>query len=177
MALQGDYRQKYRHYGEHFISPSVAGLPCFFGFLTSTTFARKKRTNFHHFIGFNECFYLNLQSISITLVKKLKRIGLAFTITDVGAEIGILLMNIGGYISLGAKGLTAISYLYEKKYSKFLTEGGKMAIEIGVDKLTRNLIKPVGKLGINRELGKGINGVITSEAIIPLIEQNSKTAN
>ena len=56
MALQGNYRQKYRHYGEHFISPSVIGLPCFFGFLTSTTFARKKRTNFHHFIGFIGCF-------------------------------------------------------------------------------------------------------------------------
>ena len=137
----------------------------------------KKRTNFHHFIGFNECFYLNLQSISIALVKKLKRIGLAFTITDVGAEIGIPLMNIGGYINLGAKGLTAISYLYEKKYSKFLTEGGKMAIEIGVDKLTGNLIKPVGKLGINRELGKGINGVITSEVTIPALESQTKTVN
>lgn len=67
MALQGDYRQKYRHYGEHFISPSVVGLPCFFGFLTSTTFARKKCTNFHHFIGFNGCFYLNLQPILIRL--------------------------------------------------------------------------------------------------------------
>ena len=53
-------RQKYRHYGEYFINLPVVGLPCFFGFLTSTTFARKKRTNFHHFIGFNECFYLNL---------------------------------------------------------------------------------------------------------------------
>lgn len=71
VALQEDYRQKYRHYEEHFISPSVVGLyisevlkhrfcltsktktwkpihykiaslPCFFGFLTSTTFARKK---------------------------------------------------------------------------------------------------------------------------------------
>ena len=29
MALQGDYRQKYRHYGEYFISPSVVGL-CIF---------------------------------------------------------------------------------------------------------------------------------------------------
>ena len=26
MALQGDYRQKYRHYGEYFINPSVIGL-------------------------------------------------------------------------------------------------------------------------------------------------------
>ena len=74
MALQGDCRQKYRHYGEHFISPSVIGLPCFFGFLTSTTFARKKRTNFHHFIEFNECFYLNLQSILIRLYGYLSRI-------------------------------------------------------------------------------------------------------
>lgn len=104
-------------------------------------------------------------------------IGLALTMTGVGAEIGIPLMSIGGYISLGAKGLTAISYLYEKKYSKFLTEGGKMAIEIGVDKLTGNLIKPVGKLGINRELGKGINGVITSEVVIPMVEQRTKTVN
>ena len=29
MALQEDYRQKYRHYGEHFISPSVVGLYIF----------------------------------------------------------------------------------------------------------------------------------------------------
>ena len=78
MALQGNYRQKYRHYGEHFISPSVAGLPCFFGFLTSTTFARKKRTNFHHFIEFIECFYLNLQSISIAPVKELKHLLFTF---------------------------------------------------------------------------------------------------
>ena len=73
MALQGDCRQKYRYYGEHFISPSVIGLLCFFGFLTSTTFARKKRTNFHHFIGFNGCFYLNLQPISIAPFKELKQ--------------------------------------------------------------------------------------------------------
>ena len=74
MALQGNYRQKYRHYGEHFISPSVIGLPCFFGFLTSTTFARKKRTNFHHFIEFNECFYLNLLLVLIAPFKELKLI-------------------------------------------------------------------------------------------------------
>ena len=71
-------RQKCGHYGEHFISPSVAGLPCFFGFLTSTTFARKKRTNFHHFIEFIECFYLNLQSISIAPVKELKHLLFTF---------------------------------------------------------------------------------------------------
>ena len=58
-----------------------------------------------------------------------------------------------------------------------MTEGGKMAIEIGVDKLTGNLIKPVGKLGINRELGKGINGVITSEVTIPALESQIKTVN
>ena len=102
MALQEDYRQKYRHYGELFISFSVidlyisevlkhrfcltsktntwklmrckvVDLPCFFGFLTSTTFAWKKRTNFHHFIGFIECFYLNLQPILIAPFKELKR--------------------------------------------------------------------------------------------------------
>ena len=72
MALQGNYRQKYRHYGEHFISPSVIGLPCFFRLFDINDFCTKKKTNFHHFIGFIECFYLNLQPISITLVKELK---------------------------------------------------------------------------------------------------------
>ena len=48
--------------------------PVFFGFLTSTTFARKKRTKFHHFIEFIECFYLNLQSILIRLYGYLSRI-------------------------------------------------------------------------------------------------------
>lgn len=86
-------------------------------------------------------------------------------------------MSVGGYISIGAKGLTAISYLYEKKYSKFLTEGGKMAIEIGVDKLTGNLIKPVRKLGINRELGSEFNTLLTSEVVIPMVEQRTKTVN
>ena len=50
----------------------VVDLPCFFGFLTSTTFARKKRTNFHYFIRFIGCFYLNLQSILIAPFKELK---------------------------------------------------------------------------------------------------------
>ena len=50
----------------------VVDLPCFFGFLTSTTFARKKRSNFHHFIGFIECFYLNLLPILIAPFKELK---------------------------------------------------------------------------------------------------------
>ena len=67
-------RQKYRHYGEYFINLPVVGLPCFFGFLTSTTFARKKRTNFHHFIEFNECFYLNLLLVLIAPFKELKLI-------------------------------------------------------------------------------------------------------
>ena len=31
MALQGDYRQKYRHYGKYFINLLV-GLPCFWVF-------------------------------------------------------------------------------------------------------------------------------------------------
>ena len=52
----------------------LVGLLCFFGFLTSTTFARKKRTNFHLFIGFNGCFYLNLQPILIRLYGYLSRI-------------------------------------------------------------------------------------------------------
>lgn len=98
----------------------------------------------------------------------MKRIGLTFTIADVGAEIGIPMMNIDGYISL---------YAYQGKFKNFAIEGGKMAIEIGVDKLTGNLIKPVGKLGINRELGKGINGIITSEVTIPALESQVKTVN
>ena len=58
-----------------------------------------------------------------------------------------------------------------------MTEGGQMAIEIGVDKLTGNLIKPVGKLGINQKLGEEINGRIASEAVIPMVEQQIKTVN
>ena len=174
-------RQKYRHYGEYFINLPVVGLPCFFGFLTSTTFARKKRTKFHHFIRFIECFYLNLQSISIAPFKELKRIGLTFTIADVGAEIGIPLMSIGGYISLGARGMAALSYAYQGKFKNFAIEGGKIATEIGVGKLSKYLIKPIGrKIGdetINQALGSQLNGMLTSEAIIPLIEQNSKTVN
>ena len=56
MALQGDYRQKYRHYGEHFINLLVVGLPFFFRVFDIDDFCTKKRTNFHHFIEFNECF-------------------------------------------------------------------------------------------------------------------------
>ena len=56
MALQGDCRQKYRHYGEHFISPSVIGLLCFFGFLTSTTFARKNAQIFTILLGLLNAF-------------------------------------------------------------------------------------------------------------------------
>ena len=52
----------------------VVDLLGFFGFLTSTTFARKKRTNFHHFIGFIECFYLNLLPVLIAPFKELKQI-------------------------------------------------------------------------------------------------------
>ena len=71
MALQGDYRQKYRHYGKLFINLPVVGLPCF-GVFDIDDFCTKKRTKFHYFIGFSECFYLNLQPISITSVKELK---------------------------------------------------------------------------------------------------------
>ena len=56
-------------------------------------------------------------------------------------------MSVGGYISLGAKGLTAISYLYEKKYSKF------------------------------QEIGAEINSQFTSEVVIPMVEQRTKTVN
>lgn len=73
MALQGDYRQKYRHYGKLFINLPVVGLPCF-GVFDIDDFCTKKRTNFHHFIGFIEYFYLNLQSISIRLYSYLSRI-------------------------------------------------------------------------------------------------------
>ena len=52
-----------------------------------------------------------------------------------------------------------------------------MAIEIGIDKLTGNLIKPVRKLGINRELGSEFNTLLTSEVLIPMVEQRTKTVN
>ena len=100
MALQGDCRQKYRHYVEYFINPSVIGLPYFFGFFDIDDFCTKKTHKFSHFIGFIECFYLNLQSISIAPFKELKQIGLAFTITDVGTEAGIPIIQLGNWISL-----------------------------------------------------------------------------
>ena len=137
----------------------------------------KKRTNFHHFIGFNECFYLNLQSISIALVKKLKRIGLALTMTGVGAEIGIPLMSIGGYISLGARGMAALSYAYQGKFKNFAIESSKIATEVGVGRLSKYLIKPLGSLGINQELGSEFNTLLTSEVVIPMVEQQTKTVN
>ena len=49
MALQGNYRQKYRHYGEHFISPSVIGLPCFFRVFDIDDFCTKKTHKFSPF--------------------------------------------------------------------------------------------------------------------------------
>lgn len=75
-------RQKCGHYGEHFINLPVVDLPCFFGFLTSTTFARKKHTNFHYFIGFIGCFYLNLQPILIRLYSYLNRIYPCFRVSS-----------------------------------------------------------------------------------------------
>ena len=103
-------------------------------------------------------------------------IGLALTTTVVGAEVGIPLMEIGGYISLGAKGMTTLSYLYEGKSSRFLIEGTKMAIEELITRGTGKLIKPVGR-GINQKLGEEINGRIASEAVIPMVEQQIKTVN
>ena len=103
-------------------------------------------------------------------------IGLALTTTVVGAEVGIPLMEIGGYISLGAKGMTTLSYLYEGKSSRFLIEGTKMAIEELITRGTGKLIKPVGR-GINQKLGEEINGWIASEAVIPMVEQQIKTVN
>ena len=37
-------RQKCGHYGEHFISPSVVGLPCFFRVFDIDDFCTKKNT-------------------------------------------------------------------------------------------------------------------------------------
>ena len=96
--------------------------------------------------------------------------------TGIGAEIGIPLMEIGGYISLGAKGMTTLSYLYEGKSSRFLIEGTKMAIEELITRGTGKLIKPVGR-GINQKLGEEINGRIASEVVIPMVEQQIKTVN
>ena len=86
-------------------------------------------------------------------------------------------MSVGGYISLGARGMTTLSYLYEGKSSRFLIEGTKMAIEELITRGTGKLIKPVGKLGINQKLGEEINGRIASEAVIPMVEQQIKTVN
>ena len=77
--------------------------------------------------------------------------------------------------------MAALSYAYQGKFKNFAIEGGKIATEIGVGKLSKYLIKPIGrKIGdetINQALGSQLNGMVTSEAIIPLIEQNSKTVN
>ena len=84
-------------------------------------------------------------------------IGLALTMTGVGAEIGIPLMSIGGYISLGARGMAALSYAYQGKFKNFAIESSKIATEVGVGRLSKYLIKPLGSLGINQELGSEFN--------------------
>ena len=48
MALQGDYRQKYRHYGKLFINLPVVGLPCF-GVFDIDDFYTKKTLKFSPF--------------------------------------------------------------------------------------------------------------------------------
>ena len=104
-------------------------------------------------------------------------IGLALTMTGVGAEIGIPLMSIGGYISLGARGMAALSYAYQGKFKNFAIESSKIATEVGVGRLSKYLIKPLGSLGINQELGSEFNTLLTSEVVIPMVEQQTKTVN
>ena len=48
MALQGDCRQKHRHYGELFINLPVVGLPCF-GVFDIDDFCTKKMHKFSPF--------------------------------------------------------------------------------------------------------------------------------
>ena len=79
MALQEDYRQKYRHYGEFFISPSVIGLPCFSGFWHRRLLHEKNAQIFTILLGLMNVFYLNLQSISIAPVKELKLLDMTFS--------------------------------------------------------------------------------------------------
>ena len=106
----------------------------------------------------------------------ISKIGLGLTATVIGAEIGVPLMNIGGYISLGAKGMTIVVNLFQKKYSQFVIETAKLGVELGVGKLTKGLIEPIGK-GMNQEIGAEINSQFTSEVVIPMVEQQTKTVN
>ena len=73
--------------------------------------------------------------------------------------------------------MTALSYAYQGKFKNFAIEGGKIATEVGVGRLSKYLIKPLGSLGINQELGSEFNTLLTSEVVIPMIEQQTKTVN
>ena len=77
-----------------------------------------------------------------------------------------------GYISLGAKGMTIGVNLFQKKYSQAVIETAKL----GVGKLTKGLIEPIGK-GMNQDIGAEINSQITSEVFIPALESQIKTVN
>ena len=106
----------------------------------------------------------------------ISKIGLGLTATVIGAEIGVPLMSIGGYISASAKLVMIGSYAYQEKYSKATTEITKLGGEFGVGKLTKGLIEPIGK-GMNQEIGAEINSQFTSEVVIPMVEQQTKTVN
>ena len=50
-------------------------------------------------------------------------------------------MSVGGYISLGARGMTIGVNLFQKKYSQVVIETAKLGGELGVGKLTKGLIE------------------------------------
>lgn len=112
----------------------------------------------------------------------ISQIGLGLTVSVVGAEVGVPLMALGGWVSLSSNSLTAVSYGFEGKYDKMFGESVKIGIEYGVQKATGGLLKmkSPGQSEIaneaQRAVAEEINGKINSEGI-KMIEVEVKTRN
>ena len=102
--------------------------------------------------------------------------GMVLTMTGFGAEAGIVLIQAGNVISLGADAMIIGSYIYEGKWSKTGVEVGKFVVEDLVTRGTGKLVKPVGR-GINRMWAEQINGTAASKISIPALESEIKTVN
>ena len=98
-------------------------------------------------------------------------IGLALTVSVVGAEIGLPLMAIGGYVSYAGDAGTTISYAAENKWGKAGGQVVETATSIGVSKATGGLLnmRGAGQIAIptagQQEVAKELNGHIAAEGV------------
>ena len=100
-------------------------------------------------------------------------IGLALTVSVVGAEIGVPLMAIGGWISLAGDAGTTISYAMQNRWGK----AGKQFIETGasygVSKFTGGMLRwksyPTQEIPSEPiiEVASEINSRIVSDILVP----------